>query len=83
MRHYQIAEVRWEDASIETSDFSRKDAAKTKPIIRWTCGYLIEETEDTLVLATDFYESDKEEFAARMQIPWGMIIEWYKRPLFD
>lgn len=81
MKHYQLVEVRWNDASIETDDFDRKEAKDTKPVVRWTSGYFVEETEDTLVLATDFYEGEKEEFAAKMQIPWGMIIEWYKHPL--
>lgn len=80
LTHYRIAEVYWEDASIDTGDFTRKDARKTKPVNRWTCGYLVEENDDTLVLATDFYEGKKEEFAARMQIPWSMIIYWYIHP---
>jgi hypothetical protein len=83
VKHYHVVEVRWEDASIETQDFTRKDAKKNKPVIRWTTGYLVEENDDTLVLATDFYEGKKEEFASPMQIPWGMILEYYKRPLWD
>lgn len=83
MIHYPVVEVRWNDASIETSDFTLKDAQKTKPVKRWTTGYLVAETEETLVLATDFYESDKrnQEFAARLQIPWSMIIEYWIHPL--
>ena len=79
-RSYRIAEVYWEDASIDTGDFSRKDARKTKPVKRWTVGYLVEENDETLVLSTDYYEGKKEEFAAMMQIPWSMIIYWYKHP---
>lgn len=80
MKHYRLAEVRWVDASIDTEDFDREDARKTKPVIRWTAGYLIEQTDDTLVLGTDFYEGEKEEFAAKMQIPWEMVLDWYLHP---
>lgn len=72
-----IAEVRWDDASISTSDFTRKDAVKTKPVDRWTTGYLIEETDDAVVLATDYYVRKKDGFAAKMVIPWGVITEYY------
>jgi len=73
-----VVEIRWLDASIETSDFKRKEAKNTKPVDRWTTGYLVEENEDCVVLATDYYVKKKDGFAAKMVIPWGMITEyWY------
>lgn len=83
MRHYQVAEVYWADASIDTKDFNRKQAKEKKAIRRWTTGYLVEETDDCIVLATDFYDQKKEEFAAMMVIPQGMVLEfWVHAPLF-
>jgi hypothetical protein len=78
MATVNVVEVRWDDASIETDDFSRKNARKTKPVDRWTTGYLIEETDDCLVLATDYYVKKKgEEFAGKLIIPWGVITEYW------
>lgn len=76
---YKVVEVRWDDASIETSDFNRRDAEKTKPVDRWTIGYLIEDLDDCVVLATDWYVSakGKEEFAGKMIIPYGVITEFW------
>lgn len=78
MTEYKVAEVRWIDASISSSDFDRKSAQNTKPVDRWTIGYLIEETEDCVVLATDYYvKKKKEEFAGKLVIPWGIVTEYY------
>ena len=78
---YRVAEVRWDDASISTSDFSRKTAKKTTPVDRWTVGYLVEETDKCIVLATDWYVSKKgkEEFAGKLVIPWGIVTEYWIR----
>lgn len=69
--------VQWLDAFIETSDFKKKDAKKTKGVRRYTVGFFICETEDGVVLATDYYDKKKDGFAAKMFIPWGMIEDWY------
>ena len=69
--------VDWDDAYIETDDFEFKDAKKTKPVRRYTVGWFITETDDGLVLATDYYHKKKDGYAARMFIPWGMVNDWY------
>lgn len=74
-----IVEVRWFDAWIDTGDICIKKARKSKPIERFTIGYLIEEGEDGLVLSTDYFPNKKKrvkEISARMVIPWGMIDYW-------
>lgn len=69
--------VDWDDAFIETDDFTEKDGIKTLPVRRYTVGWFVCETDKGVVLATDYYEKKKDGYAARMFIPWGMINEWY------
>ena len=81
MKHYQVVEVKWLDASIETDDFDRKEADETEAVVRWTVGYFVADNDDCLVLATDFFEQEKEEFSGKIQIPWDMVVEWYGFPI--
>lgn len=67
--------VWWGDAFIETDDFSEKDAAKTKPVGRKTCGFLIAKNQYGYVLSTDEYDKKSDGVAARMFIPHGMVKE--------
>jgi len=74
-----LVEVKWLDAFISTSDMSIKDAKKLKPIERFTVGYLIAETEECLILSTDYFPKKKKrvkEVSATMVIPTGWIQYW-------
>tara|TARA_R110000824_G_scaffold160705_3_gene335609 strand:- start:1302 stop:1550 length:249 start_codon:yes stop_codon:yes gene_type:complete len=73
----KIAEVKWGDAWIDTSDFSLADAKKLKAIVRTTAGFLIEENSEVVVLCTDFYEKDKKTINTPMVIPRDMIIDYW------
>ena len=68
-----IAEILWEDAWVEAKDFPTEEAASFKPIIRSTVGYLIEETEECVILATDLY-MEKDMANTPMIIQWSMIL---------
>lgn len=73
-----VVEVRWIDADIDTSDFKPDDEDNQQPIDRWTVGYYVGETEDVLILATDYYVHPDNHYAARMRIPWGCITEYWR-----
>jgi len=75
---HKVVVVKWGDAFIETDDFKQRDADKTKPVYRWTTGFLIADNKHGLVLATDYYEKKKDGFAAKMFIPHGMVIEYWE-----
>ena len=72
-----IAEILWEDAWVEAKDFPTEEAASFKPIIRSTVGYLIEETEECVILATDLY-MEKDMANTPMIIPWSMILGYWQ-----
>tara|TARA_R110002020_G_scaffold198231_1_gene399458 strand:+ start:15754 stop:16017 length:264 start_codon:yes stop_codon:yes gene_type:complete len=79
-----IVEVKWGDAWIDTKDYTFEEAKKLSPVIRKTIGYLINTTEECIVLATDLYKESKSPeiegntINTPMIIPWGMVIEWYE-----
>jgi|TARA_R110000824_G_scaffold285519_1_gene473714 hypothetical protein len=73
-----IAEVLWEDSWIESSDFSIKEALTFKPVLRSTVGYLIEETDDCVILATDLYEKETDGANTPMVIPWSVILGYWE-----
>jgi len=72
-----IAEILWEDAWVETKDFLMEESASFKPIIRSTVGYLIEETEECVILATDLY-TERDVANTPMIIPWSMILGYWE-----
>lgn len=72
MRH-NIAVISWDDAWIDTDDFVLKDANKAKGVRRHTVGWLIKETDEGVVLCTDYYQKKKDGFNSMMYIPWGWI----------
>ena len=72
-----IAEILWEDAWVEAKDFPTEEPASFKPIIRSTVGYLIEETEECVILATDLY-MEKDMANTPMIIPWRMILGYWE-----
>jgi hypothetical protein len=47
-------------------------------IQRKTVGYLINKTEDALILVTDLFLNEKDTVNTTMVIPLGMVSEWYQ-----
>ena len=78
MDKFPIAEGYWGDAWIDSKDYSLNDAKKLKPIQRKTVGYLINKTEDALILVTDLFLNEKDTVNTTMVIPLGMVSEWYQ-----
>ena len=78
MSKFPIVEVSWGDAWVDTGDYTFEEAQKLKPIVRKTVGYLINTTDECIVLATDLYNESKPENTINtpMIIPWGMVLEW-------
>jgi hypothetical protein len=74
----KIVEVYWVDAWIDTGDVSLSKAKKAKPIERYTVGYLIEETDESIILSTDYFpkKGRTKEVSALMVIPMGWIKSW-------
>jgi hypothetical protein len=72
----KIYEVTWDDAFVDSSDHNIKKCQKLKPIRTKTIGYLVCETPDGVVLATDIYEKDKKNVKIINLIPWGMIVDY-------
>lgn len=73
----KVLEVKWEDAWIDTEDFSLKDAKELKPVVRSTVGFLVTENSKAIVLCTDFYEKDKKTISTPMIIPRDMILDYW------
>ena len=74
----RVFEVEWDDAWVETGDFSVKRAQKCKPIRTTTIGYLVSENEWGITLATDIYEKDKKNVKIINHIGWGMIVDYWE-----
>lgn len=70
-----IVLVKWGDAFIDTDDVTVKKAKKLRPIVRYTVGFLVDDNDDCLVLATDVFEKGNE-ISAPMVIPHGWILEY-------
>ena len=73
--HNKVVVVEWGDAFIDTDDFDEKDAAKTKPVMRKTVGFLIAKNQYGYVLATDEYNKKSDGLAAKMFVPHGMVTD--------
>lgn len=73
-----VSLIYWDDAFIDTDDFDKKDGRKTQPVKRATIGFLVEETDDGVVLATDYFRTEEGEFSGRLFVGWGMITEYYE-----
>jgi hypothetical protein len=73
MLKYPLVVVEWDDASTDTEEY--KDTVKDKkyiPCITYTCGFLVEEGEEGIVLFTDYLPTHKS-FRVKHCIPNGMI----------
>lgn len=79
-----VVEVHWGDAWVDTKDCTLDEAKKFSPVLRKTIGYLINATDECIILATDIYkeskslEIEKNTINTPMVIPWGMVIGWYE-----
>lgn len=73
----KVVEIKWNDAWIDTDDFTVSDAKKLEPVVRSTIGYFISENSKAVVLCTDFYEKDKKTISTPMVIPVDMIIDYW------
>ena len=73
----KVVEIKWNDAWIDTDDFTVVDAKKLGPVVRSTIGYLDSENSKAVVLCTDFYEKDKKTISTPMVIPVDMIIDYW------
>ena len=67
-----IAIIHWNDAWIDNIDLDIEQAKMQKSVKRSTCGYLVSENDEGVLLATDVYEGGKQVYSP-MFIPWGMI----------
>ena len=74
----KVVEVWWGDAHVSTGEISLKRAAKAKPIMTVTVGFLIADNEDGLEIAMDRWPKDPKNFKAHTFIPHGMIEEYYE-----
>ena len=68
----KVYEVLWKDAWIDPQDYSLSKAKTQKPIERYTIGYLVDESEERLVLATDYFVVGSD-VNSLIVIPTGMI----------
>jgi hypothetical protein len=75
IRH-TIVIVSWDDAWIDTEDFTIKKAKKMKGVLRHTVGWLVDENEEGIVLCTDYYEKKSDGFNTPMFIPWGWVRDY-------
>ncbi len=68
-----IVVIDWDDAFIDTDDFTVKQARNTKACKRRTVGFLIAVNKHGYTLATDEYAKKSDGYAARMFIPKGIV----------
>ena len=68
----KVYEVLWKDAWIDPQDYSLSKAKTQKPIERYTIGYLVDESEERIVLATDYFVVGSD-VNSLIVIPTGMI----------
>lgn len=66
--------VKWHDAFIDTQDLTVKKAKKLKPIVRYTVGFFVDNNEDCIVLATDYFEKGQE-ISSPMVIPQSWVLD--------
>ena len=72
LKNNKVYEVLWKDAWIDPQDYSLSKAKTQKPIERYTIGYLVDESEERLVLATDYFVVGSD-VNSLIVIPTGMI----------
>ena len=78
MKDKVLVEVKWDDAWTDFRDISVTRAKKLKPIPRTTVGWLVAESDECVVLCTDYYDKDKSVINTPIVIPSGMITKLYK-----
>ena len=73
----QVVEVIWDDAHVTTGAATLKSAKKIKPIRTHTIGYLMADTDEGIVVASDIYPKQPKSGGIINFIPHGMIVEWW------
>ena len=68
-----VVVIDWDDAFIETDDFSPEEAMVTEPCRRRTVGFLVAKNQHGYVLATDEYAKKADGYSARLFIPLGIV----------
>ena len=66
---YPLIEVEWDDHWIESDDVSLEHIKKEcRPMVGKYAGYLVHETKQMLVIASNVWQEDEEEFGPTMYI---------------
>lgn len=70
-------EVVWLDAHVDTKSVTTKSAQRIKPVVTFTIGYLISETDEGLTVVSDCYPESPKEGRVPNFMPWGIIKNWH------
>lgn len=68
-----VVEVEWLDAWATTASTTAKKAARNKPEVTRTIGYLVCENEEGITVATDRYPNAPGKTRIVNFIPWGIV----------
>ena len=79
----KVVEIKWNDAWVDTDDFTKEKAKKLTPIVRSTVGFLVAENSKAVVLCTDFFEKDTKTISTPMVIPLEMILEYWEYEIVE
>ena len=69
----KVVVIDWDDAFIETADFTAQEAQETTACKRRTVGFLVGRNKHGYTLATDEYAKRSDGYASRMFIPHGIV----------
>ena len=79
----KVIEVKWNDAWIDTDDYTKEKAKKLTPVVRTTIGFLVGENSKAIVLCTDYFEKDTKTINTAMVIPVEMILEYWEYEIVE
>ena len=74
----KIVRVAWLDAGMESHNLSTEEAKKVKPMPRYNVGYLLEETDEKIVIcfgAIVDADKDMSVWDCTLVIPKGIVTE--------
>jgi hypothetical protein len=66
--------VLWEDAHCALDRLTRADAGKLAPVMTYTVGHMVSQSEAGVVVAVDAYPGEDGVYANWHMIPRGMIV---------
>lgn len=75
---YTEVEVHWLDANASTDEITKDEATLKKPAYTITKGFLVNETDDVVVVSMDRYPDHDDHYGTHITIPWVMIVEYYE-----